>query len=121
QFYFPEKQTNMGRKHKHPKTDEQTISLKDYQNQLSRDDFSKLSVRQSTKGQVIARFHKKDIWVGVDKYNRTIIRLTLLIRIDKDGTVKYSFSNTNDLSIEQLAKRQAQRVFVERVFEEGKN
>lgn len=38
-----------------------------------------------------------------------------------DGTIKYSFTNMHHDSSLKIAKRQGQRVFVEKIFEEGKN
>lgn len=122
QYYIPENNKGKsGPKYRYSRTDEPTLSLRDYKGSLTKDDFHEIAVRESTKGELIARFHQKEVWLSVDKHNRESIKLTLLIRIDKDGTVRYSFSSSHDLNIEQLARRQAQRVFVEKVFEEGKN
>jgi SRSO17 transposase len=47
--------------------------------------------------------------------------LQLIIRKDLDGKLKYSLANMHQESLLTIAKRQGQRVFVEKIFEEGKN
>jgi len=49
------------------------------------------------------------------------MELKLLIRKDEDGKIKYSLSNMMEDRLDQLAVKQGERVFVEKIFEEGKN
>ena len=110
-----------GRKPKLPKSDIESISLKEYTKTLQEVDFAEIGFREGTKQRIKAQFHKKQVWVRVDLNTSDILRLQLLIRKDSDGTIKYSFSNLHNDDIVKMAQRQGQRVFVERIFEEGKN
>lgn len=111
-----------GRKPKYPKTDHKTCSLEQYFDSLdSLDDFKRISFRDGTKQKITALFHQKQIWICTDKKKGTLLMLQLIIRKDTDGTVKYSFCNMHQDSLEQIVARQGQRVFVERIFQEGKN
>jgi hypothetical protein len=45
-----------------------------------------------------------------------------LIRKNNDGTIKYALGDSTwKMTTKRMAKTQAQRAFVERIFEEGKN
>ncbi len=50
-----------------------------------------------------------------------LINLKPLVRKDKDGRAKYSLTNMLLDSIEELAQKQGQRIFVEQMFRESKN
>ena len=94
------------------------IKLTDYLETLKDKDFQKITIRQGTKERVAAYFHQKTVKIQVK--DKAVLVLELLIRKDKDGTIKYSLTNMND-DIETLAIRQGQRVFVEQNFKESKN
>ena len=54
--------------------------------------------------------------------NLVFLSMHLLIRVNKDKSVQYALGyNAQKSTMLGMAKAQAQRVFVERVFEEGKN
>ena len=99
----------------------QPLQLQSYLKTLKASDFKKLKVRNSTKGSLTAHFHLRDVWVE-NKKTKLFLHLKLLVRRDNDGQTYYSLCySPTTCSIGQLATGQAQRVFVERVFEEGKN
>jgi len=110
-----------GRTPKIPLADQKDTSLREYVSSLQHDNFTQIAFRDGTKGKVKAQFHRKEIWVCSDRQAGLALKLILIIRKDEDGTTKYSFTNMYDASLEQMAARQGQRVFVERIFEEGKN
>lgn len=62
--------------------------------------------------------YSRKVWIHVD--SKTIL-LILLVRKDPNGKTKYSFTNMDDIDLLELAQRQGQWVFVEKIFEEGKN
>lgn len=97
---------------------EQGCSVGQYLNCLSDQDFEPINIRQSTKGWLKAHFHYAKVQVLADgKW----LDLILLIRKDADGKMKFSLSNMLDDHIIELAEKQAQRIFVEQMFKEGKN
>ena len=100
----------------------QDTALRDYFSQLDPGkDFQEISLRKGAKGDVSAKFHSVDVWLITNPKTRRIVRLRLLIRVDNDGEVRYALSNMLCKTTKQLARMQGQRIYVERVFEEGKN
>lgn len=115
------KTARKGRKPKNSKPDQQEISVSKYLATLTANDFEEISFRDETKQKICAMFHKKKVWVRISDVTNETILLNLLIRKDFDDIVKFSLCNMHDLPLVKLAQRQGQRVFIERVFEEGKN
>ena len=122
-FAIPAKPASTpGRKHKRPIADQSDCSLRQYMDTLAlQKDFEQISFRDGTKQRISAYFHQKQVWICTNRQEGTLLKLQLIIRKDPDGTVKYSFCNMHRDSLSQIAARQGQRVFVERIFEEGKN
>ena len=83
-------------------------------------DFLKIRVRDSSKGHVVASFYWCDVQIRCS-HTAKLFDLKLLVRKDKDGKMKYSLTNMLIDEIEELAQKQAQRIFVEQIFKEGKN
>jgi len=103
----------------HP--DKKPILIKNYFKKLTNKDFTLLTLRSGTKGVLQARYHMRKVWVHHHP-SKTFLALHLLVRKDAAGNVKYSLGFFNgNTTMKRMAKAQAQRVFVERVFEEGKN
>lgn len=119
-FPIPEK-GKKGRKRKYPTTDAKSISVRNYAAILDEKDWKELCIRNGTNKPITAKFHSREIWVCTDEKKGKAVHLILLIRKDPDGKTKYSLTNMHGLSLLELAKRQGQRVFVEKIFEEGKN
>lgn len=119
-FSVPEKPAgSKGRKFKNKKVDQPLISVKDYYQSLTDRNFKQLHFRDGTKQKIKAYFHQKEIWLPLG--DESTLKLQLIIRKDIDGTVKYSLANMHTENLLTIAKRQGQRVFVEKIFEEGKN
>jgi len=109
-----------GRKYKHPRPDRKAISIKKYAAALLPKDWKFITVRhQGGTKKLQAWFHSREVYILNPLTNKRQL-VTLLIREDKDGTIKYSFCNCPGSSIKELAYRQCKRYFVEKAFREGK-
>jgi SRSO17 transposase len=99
-----------------------SILIEDYLKTLHHKDFKLLTVRNGTKGVIQSRYHKRKVWMLHEPSN-SLMELHLLVRKCPDGEIKYclGFFNHQNVTMQRMAKAQAQRAFVERVFEEGKN
>ena len=103
----------------HP--DKEPLQVRKYFKKLKNKDFTLLTIRNGTKGVLQAKYHMRKVWIHHHP-SATFLALHLLIRKDADGSVKYSLGFFNEkVTMKRMAKAQAQRVFVERIFEEGKN
>ncbi|MBW3545864.1 MAG: IS701 family transposase [Bacteroidetes bacterium] len=122
-FAVPEKpEGSFGRKFKRPVASQPSCLLNQYMDTLTlKDDFEQIAFRDGTKQKIRAHFHQRQVWLCTNKQKGTLLKLKLIIRKNPDGEVKYSFCNMHQDSLQQIAVRQGQRVFVERIFEEGKN
>jgi len=110
-----------GRKDIKPKPDRKLIAVRDYMGGLQGKDFKQLDVRNGTKGMIKARYHRRKVWL-LHGPSGTFMPLHLLIRKNADGTIKYALGySTWTMTTKRMARAQAQRAFVERIFEEGKN
>lgn len=83
-------------------------------------DFLKLRVRNSSKGHLVAHFYCCEVQIKCPQTGE-LINLKLIVRKDKDGKTKYSLTNMFLDSLEEVAQKQAQRIFVEQIFRESKN
>jgi SRSO17 transposase len=120
-FYYPKTVSKKGRKRQYPITDAESISVRELSKLKNDDEWLEITLRTGTNGVIKASFYEQIIWICSDIHVGRVLKLKLLIRRDDDGKTKYSLSNMIDLDLSELAKRQGQRVFIERVFEEGKN
>jgi len=113
--------SGQGRRFTKAHPNKELIQVRDYLKKLKNKDFTLLTVRNGTKGVLQARYHMRKVWVHHHP-SKSFLALHLLIRKDADGRVKYSLGFFNEkVTMKRMAKAQAQRVFVERIFEEGKN
>jgi len=106
-----------GRKRKHPKTDSASISVRDLKAGLKDEDWTSLTFRSGTKKPIKAMFYSRKVWIYVDSKT---IPLILLVRKDPDGKTKYSFTNMDDISLLELAQRQASGYLWKRFLRRGK-
>ena len=97
---------------------EEKCTVGQYLKYLSNEDFDKVTIRQATKGSLQAYFHRVKVQIRVES---KWLDLILLIRKDMDGKIKFSISNMDQDHIQELAKKQGQRIFIEQIFKEGKN
>jgi SRSO17 transposase len=105
---------------KHPTT--RPILIQEYVKGLHPKDFTLLTVRNGTKGAIQSQYHKRQVWI-LHEPSHSLIPLQLLIRKQADGEIKYCLGSFNDrkVTLLRMARAQAQRAFVERILEEGKN
>jgi SRSO17 transposase len=121
EWVIPEAKSSRGRKPTIPKPNKEDFQVKNYFNSLNKKtDFKMVKIRQGTKGMIKARCHRKKVWVLNEQTNQ-FMELYLLIRINK-RKIKYALGySPKPCAMKTMIRAQAQRVFVERVFEEGKN
>ena len=117
---LPLSKLKRGRKPTKHKPNKKAWSFKEYYNSLRASDFKTLTVRHASKGMLKAKFHRKNIYI-LDSACNKCVKLTLLIRLDKDGTVYFTLTNYPDkVTVNELAYKQCKRYFVERSFQDNK-
>ncbi len=109
-----------GRKYKNARPNRPSVSIRSYAASLSLRDWQFITVRHQSGGRKLqAWFHRAEVYIINPLTNRKQL-LTLLIREDKDGTIKYSFCHCPGASLKELAYRGCKRYFVEKAFREAK-
>lgn len=109
-----------GRKFIYPRPNKHSVSIKTYAADLPIRAWKFITVRHQSGGKKLqAWFHSREVYILNPLTNRRQL-LTLLIRQDKDGTIKYSFCHCPGATLKDLAYRQSKRYFIEKAFREGK-
>jgi SRSO17 transposase len=111
----------------HPQAPPYTV--KDVAAVITPERWTQVIIRQSTKGELKARFWRKRIWVKevnpTEKSDSSTHRIQawwLVVREDADGKRSYALSNASaSVTLLDLAKRQAGRFWIERAFEDAKS
>lgn len=126
-IYLPEKKAGRGRPPIQYKTDDESIKTENYVKGLPEHAWEKQKIRQTTKGWLQALIHCQTVWTW-DRVEQQARKCTLIVRKTlnnqaKPVDVKYSLSNgfLDDYTTEEFAYFQAQRYWVERNFDDGKN
>lgn len=121
QMRVPKQQPgSRGRKSIHARPNKDSVSLRNYVLSLKHTDWKFITVRhQSGNKKLQAWFHSREVYILNPLTGRKQI-ITLLIREDKDGTIKYSFCYCPGANLKELAYRQCKRYFVEKSFREAK-
>jgi len=126
-IYLPEKKAGPGRTPVHLRTDTPSVKIEEYVKELPETVWEKQKIRQTTKGWLHALIHCQSVWVwdGLEQQARKstlIVRKTLNNKAEPVD-VKYSLSNGSleDYTVAEFAYFQAQRYWVERNFDDGKN
>ncbi len=121
QMRIPKRQPGMtGRKRKYPRPDKEFVSIRAYATALSPRDWRFITVRHQSGGNKLqAWFHCRPVYL-LNPLTKRRQQLTLLIREDQDGAIKYSFCHCPGASLKELAYRQCKRFFIEKAFREGK-
>jgi SRSO17 transposase len=84
-------------------------------------DARKVKLRDGENGRVRIRFWAQRVWIWPST-SEIPIAVWLAVTERADGTVKYSLTNAAETTEwTELARRQGQRYFVERAFEDGKS
>ncbi len=125
--FLPQKQEGRGRAPARYKTLGKAQRADDYEATLDSSDWKKVKIRKTTKGRLKAYIHCETVWAWDNKEEKARKRTLIVQRaIDYNGKTtetKYSLSNGDmeKYSIEEFAFFQAQRYWVERNFDDGKN
>lgn len=122
---IPEKKGIKGRKPSLPKTNTEGLQVCDYYQKLRSKDWKKVKLRNGTKGELISQVHLKKVYTW-NKKDLTATERVLLIRKTKKGKkweIKYAISNAENgkYSIEELARMQSQRFWIENSLKEAKH
>ena len=123
EIVVPEKKPGRGRTPTLPKTNAQPITVNAYTEGLGEQDWKAVTVRKTTKGDLILSMHGRRVWVW-DQHERQARCWTLVIsRNTADNRLKYSLSNADveTTPLERFAYMQAQRYWVERSFQDAKS
>ena len=111
-----------GRKPEKPRPTPKPIRVDDFASTQPEDAWRKISVREGAKGMIAYEYIFSRVWIYSEEHG-AIRQWHLIIRRDLEtkSDLKYTFSNAPaDASKQWLAYMQAQRYWVERSFEEGK-
>ncbi len=120
QMRVPEKMGSRGRAPIHARPTQASVSLREYGRSLGRKDWRTILVRYQSRGKLKAKFHRKDVYI-LNPLTGRRMKLTLLIRKDPDGAIKYSLCHAPKyIRTRTLAYRQCKRYFIEQAFREGK-
>ena len=79
------------------------------------------TIRSGENGSVDVRFWSRQVWIWPSGSEQPL-PVALLVSLRSDGEIKYSLCNApKETPKTELAKRQAQRFFIERAFQDGKS
>lgn len=121
--YLPEKDDGtVGRAPTRNRVDQQPVRVNDWAKRQPQSAWTKLAVRESTKGVLEYEYLTIDCWVW-EKDTKNVYRWRLVVRRNPEtkSDYKYSLSNSQKtVSLQRLAYMQAQRYWVERMFEDAK-
>ena len=127
EIFVGQKKKGRGRTPSQNKTLSKNIRVDEYAENVAQKDWKRIKIRKTTKGWLKALMHFKTVWVWDGKEQKArkrilIIRKTLN-KHNEITDIKYSLSNgiLEDYEAEELAFFQAQRYWVERNFDDGKN
>jgi SRSO17 transposase len=111
-----------GRKPEKPSPSPKPLRVDKLALALPEDAWERIAVREGAKGMVKYEYIFRQVWIYSEEHE-AIRQWHLIIRrdIETKSDVKYTFSNAPmNTSKQRLAYMQAQRYWVERSFEEGK-
>jgi len=103
-------------------SDKESVRIDDLIAKIPESQWSVLKVRKSTKGQIKYEYAQTKVWIWVKESGKTY-QWHLIARRNADTKkdYKYSLSNAPEkTSLKTLAYFQAQRYWIERVFEDYK-
>lgn len=121
---IPERRSPRGRyptKEKLVEGESPPNSVREYRKTLSESDYTRIIVRKTERGFLIADFHAVRVWHSVGDLPFQEVWLIIRREINKPNEIKYSLSNAPiDTPLEQIAKMQCRRYWVERALEDAK-
>jgi len=126
-IFLPEKKSGRGRTPTTYQSLAEAQRIDTFDKELDKDVWKKIKIRKTTKGWLYAWVYCGQVWVWNGKESKARKR-TVVIRktIGRQGEIvdtKYSLSNGSleEHTVEEFAFFQAQRYWVERNFDDGKN
>jgi len=126
-IFVGQKKRGRGRTPTQKKTLTKNIRVDKYAAGVAQKDWEVIKIRKTTKGWLKAKLHFKEVWVWDGKEEKARKRILIIRKtLDKNNETtdtKYSFSNGSleDYESEEFAFFQAQRYWIERNFDDGKN
>ena len=104
-------------------SDAQAIEVRKWVKKQPASAWRKKTVRNTTKGDLVVEVLHQRVWLW-DKQSATAHCWHLIVRreVNSPGTLKYSLSNAPEkTSVRKLVQMQAQRFWIERVFQDAKS
>lgn len=125
EIIIPERKGKRGRLPSIPKPNVAPVCVANYANNLKKEDFRLLKVRNTAKGKLKCLFHFKVVFIWDGESPQASKRL-LVVRTSfnkKKVEMKYSLGNVDLIQYtpEAIAYMQAQRFFIEHAFKEAKS
>ena len=124
ELLLPERKSDRGPSPKLLKATTDSITGKKYFDNLDPEQWQKIKVRKTAKGNLKALYHFQEVWVWNKKLNLIERRMLVIrkIKTKKGQDVKYSFTNADlvQYTPQALAYMQAQRFFIEHCIKESK-
>lgn len=97
------------------------VEVRAFAKTLTESDWTRLCVRETERGWLIADFAAFRVWHSVDNLPFAEVWLVIRRPIGGKGAIRFAFSNApEDTSLERLAQMQCRRYWVERALEDAK-
>jgi len=118
--YLPRRRTSIGPKYKRLKSRGIVQTVKSFIAAIEERQWRAVSVRESTKGTLIHKAYRKEVWLW-DGDERKARRWWLVIIKRSDGVIKAFLSNAGaSTNLKTLVRAHAQRFWIERSFQDAK-
>jgi SRSO17 transposase len=97
------------------------IEVRAFAQTLSASDWTRLEIRETERGWLIADFAAYRVWHAVENLPFAEVWLVLRRPVGGNGVIRYAFSNApSDTPLHRLAAMQCRRYWVERALEDAK-
>lgn len=97
------------------------VEVRQFADSLDATNWTRLSVRETERGELIADFAAFRVWHAVENLPFQEVWLVLRRPVGENGTIRFSFSNAkSDTPLMRLATMQCRRYWVERALEDAK-
>jgi SRSO17 transposase len=118
----PPPKSNKGRNPSIPKAQSTAIRVDKWAAQQPEENWQRIHVRDTTKGKLLIDVLHKRVWLWDGEESHAHCWHLIIRREVKNKKIKYSLSNAPEgTKLKRLAFMQAQRYWIERVFQDAKN
>jgi SRSO17 transposase len=118
----PPPKSNKGRNPSIPKAQSTAIRVDKWAAQQPEENWQRIHVRDTTKGKLLVDILHKRVWLWDGEEPHAHCWHLIVRREVKSKEIKYSLSNApEDTPLKRLAFMQAQRYWIERIFQDAKN